>query len=193
MFGISAVKISPVESFLIAVRRCGRDSLPAAASGYGQKYKRKEALPMIRIFIIATLTGLALAQTPVPAGENVRSETARMESGTAKSDAAASATVAPGDNVLTIHGICALEGNPLSASAQDCTVVVQRQQFDTLLRGSGRAGHASRQAQPREDLRHLVGVGDGGREDRPREFHSIPGIHGMVASANAGGFVPPQS
>jgi len=97
---------------------------------------------MIRIFIISTLTGFALAQTSVPGGEDIRLET-DVVGGAAKRAAAASATAAPSDTVLTIHGICSLEGNLLSASAEDCTVVVQRQQFDSLLKVAAPGGQAT--------------------------------------------------
>lgn len=98
---------------------------------------------MIRIFMIAALTGLALAQPPIPAGEDFRLETAVAGAAAAKSTAAASAMLAPGDTVLTIHGICSLAPNPLSAGAQDCAVAVQRQQFDTLLKIVAPAGQAT--------------------------------------------------
>jgi parvulin-like peptidyl-prolyl isomerase len=60
---------------------------------------------MARILAIAMLAAAAFAQTP-----------------------------SPGDAVLTIHGVCSFSPTPLAAGAQDCTVVVRRQQLDDLLK-----------------------------------------------------------
>lgn len=80
-------------------------------------------LTMVWLLILATLTGPALAETP--ALETSRASNAVVD--------AAENGVSPGDAVLTIHGICSLPQNAMSTSTQDCTVVVQRQQFETLL------------------------------------------------------------
>lgn len=85
---------------------------------------------MVRAFIIATVTELALAQTPVV--EN--SSASALTVASATSGRPSSVTVAPGDTVLTIRGICPLEGNPLSSSADNCTAALRRKQFDALLK-----------------------------------------------------------
>lgn len=75
---------------------------------------------MVRIFMIFSLAGLAIAQTSRPAVENSYAES--------------TSAVAPGEAVLTIHGICSLPPNPLSIRGQNCTVLVRRQEFENLLK-----------------------------------------------------------
>jgi parvulin-like peptidyl-prolyl isomerase len=69
---------------------------------------------MARILAIVLLAGSVVAQTPGP----VEPE----------------AAVAPGDIVLSLRGSCSASPSPSAASAEDCTVVVRRQQFDNLLK-----------------------------------------------------------
>jgi len=87
---------------------------------------------MVRTFIIVALVGAALAQTH-PSVDN--SQTAALVApAAAKNSSESVATVAPGDAVLTIHGVCPLSRNPSPAGAEDCAVVLKRQQFEDLMK-----------------------------------------------------------
>lgn len=88
---------------------------------------------MIRIIIVAALAGSLAAQTPGPALENSHVDPA-VDLALRTNAAESGATVGPGDTVLTIHGVCSLPRNSLTVSLDSCTVAVQRQQFENLLR-----------------------------------------------------------
>lgn len=88
---------------------------------------------MVRTLGVAILAGAALAQTPGPAAGNSQ-PAADVTVAQAAGSVESGATVAPGDAVLTIHGICSLSQNPLATGSEDCTVVVRRQKFDNLLK-----------------------------------------------------------
>jgi len=87
---------------------------------------------MVRTFIIVALVGAALAQTHPPVDN---SQTAALVApAAAKNSGESVATVSPGDAVLTIHGVCPLSQKPSSAGAEDCAVVLKRQQFEDLMK-----------------------------------------------------------
>ena len=87
---------------------------------------------MARMLMIAMLAGVGFAQTTNPPEGN--SQTARgIVPSAAKDSTASAAIVAPGDTVLTIHGICSLSQRPSPADTEDCTVTMKRQQFEDLL------------------------------------------------------------
>jgi parvulin-like peptidyl-prolyl isomerase len=84
---------------------------------------------MLRIaFCIALFVGWALAQISHPDVSDSRVTTG-VSSSVAKrfND---SASLAPSDPVLSIHGVCSETEN---SSSDDCTVVVSRQRFDDLM------------------------------------------------------------
>lgn len=78
----------------------------------------------VRSLTFVLFAGVALAQTQNPAVPPVQTPSSP---GTAPA-------VAAGDIVLTIHGVCALPPNLLASKAGDCTVVVNRQQFDGMVK-----------------------------------------------------------
>jgi len=87
---------------------------------------------MARMLMIAVLAGVGLAQTTNPPEGNSQTATSVVPSA-AKDSTASAATVAPGDTVLTIRGICSLSEKPSPARADDCAVTMKRQQFEDLL------------------------------------------------------------
>lgn len=88
---------------------------------------------MVRILVIAVLVGAALAQNSTPP-ENNGPLAAAIVTGAAKDPVEPVAAVAPGDLVLTIHGICFSSESPVPANANGCTVLVKRRQFDNLMK-----------------------------------------------------------
>jgi len=86
---------------------------------------------MVRMLMIAALVGAGLAQTSNPREDN--SHPAAVAATAATKNSVESA-VAPGDAVLTVHGICPPSQKALPAGAEDCAVVVKRQQFDDLMK-----------------------------------------------------------
>jgi len=88
-------------------------------------------MSMVRILMIAALVGCGLAQTTHPPEDN--SHPAAVAATAAMKNSVESA-VAPGDAVLTVHGICPPSQTAFSVGAEDCTVVVKRQQFDDLMK-----------------------------------------------------------
>ena len=85
---------------------------------------------MVRILTLALLVGTALAQTPTG---NTSLAAAALPA-PVKDAVESASTVAPGDTVLTIQGICSSAENLPSAGHSACTLLVKRQQFEDLMK-----------------------------------------------------------
>ena len=72
------------------------------------------------------------SKPPAPAVKTAAGSTSAKEQSPAAAKSAKPAALDPSDAVITIHGLCS--SNQAGQSAESCTTVVTRKQFDALIR-----------------------------------------------------------
>lgn len=124
---------------------------------------------MVRILVFFVLAGAGIAQSTSPEDS---SQTATVVVHVAAKDAAVS--VAPGDTVLMVHDICSPSQTTSPGSTEDCTLMLNRQQFEDLLKivapGQGAPGAKQRLAQTYTELVAFESVARRAGIDRSPQF-----------------------